>query len=194
MTGVFKFLSALVNIYMTILFVRIVLTWFSWLRHGTLYSLLARITDPYLHWFRRFPLRLGTIDFSPVVAITTLSLVNSIVSQLAGSGRITVGIILFIILNMAGNMAFFVLGFLILICALRLIAQLARFDTRNQFWYMVDSIFQPVAYKITRTIFKNRIINFTHSCLISIAILVIANLLVRFIINLVSLVLMRLPL
>ena len=43
---------------------------------------LRDVSDPYLRIFRRLPLQLGPIDFSPIVAIIVLRIVGGIVVQL----------------------------------------------------------------------------------------------------------------
>ena len=43
---------------------------------------LRDVSDPYLRIFRRLPLQLGPIDFSPIVAIIVLRIVGGIVVEL----------------------------------------------------------------------------------------------------------------
>jgi YggT family protein len=84
------FLSALIFVY-TILIV-------AWIVASFVFSLGARVpynryfpavldflrdvSEPYLRIFRRLPLRLGPIDFSPIVAIIVLRFVGGIVVSL----------------------------------------------------------------------------------------------------------------
>ena len=187
------FLSSLVTIYMMIVFVRIMLSWFSWMGRSPLQNFLARITDPYLNWFRRFRLRIGVIDLSPILALAVLSFLNHLFITLAYHQTISLGIILAMLLQMAWGVVSFVLVFLMIIFALRLIAYLARFNTYNPFWRIVDAIYQPVSYKVNRTLFKNRIVAFTSSCLISVACLGVIFLGLRFLVVLISGALARLP-
>jgi len=193
MSQVMRVLSSLISIYMMILFFRIILTWFSWLGQGALYNMLARITDPYLNWFRRFPLRVGFLDLSPIAAIAVLSLVNRVFAILASTGTITVGLILALVLQMLWGAVSFLLGFLIIVFVLRFIAHLARFNIYNPFWRIVDAIHQPVSYKINRVLFKDRIITFTNSCLVSIAGLAAAYVILRLLVVFISRALLRLP-
>jgi YggT family protein len=84
------FLSALIFVY-TIIIV-------AWIVAQFVFSLGARVpynryfsavldflrdvSEPYLRIFRRLPLRLGPIDFSPIVAIFALRIVGGIVISL----------------------------------------------------------------------------------------------------------------
>jgi YggT family protein len=194
MAQLMGFLSSLVSIYMMIVFFRIILTWFSWIGRGSLQNILATITDPYLNWFRRFPiLRVGFLDLSPIAALAVLSLLNRIFSTLALHGTISIGIVLSMILQMLWGAVSFLIGFLIIVFILRLIAHLTRVNTYSQFWRIVDAIFQPVSYRINRILFKDRIVNFISSVIISVVGLVGIYLVLRVFVIFVSGVLARLP-
>jgi len=170
MTQFIGLLSSLISIYMMVIFIRIILTWFSGIGGGGLLNVLSRITDPYLNWFRRFTfLRVGYLDLSPVVALGLLSLVNRIFGTLARFGTITIGIILMLVLQALWGAVSFFLGFLIIVLALCLVGYIARANMYSSFWRIVDTISQPVLYRINRILFRDRIVNFTTSLIISIA-------------------------
>jgi YggT family protein len=193
MSRIIGALSFLVSIYMLIIFVRIILTWFSGMDQGGVPEILSKITDPYLDWFRRFPaLRVGYMDLSPIVALGVLSLVNRVLGTLAAYGTISIGIILALILQAAWGAASFFLGFLILILILRLIAHLLKLGS-NPFWYIVESISRPVLFRINRFIFKDRIVNFTTGIITSLAVLAAAYLVLNIVVFIVSRLLVRLP-
>ena len=68
-------LQSFIKIYLVLLIVRILLTWFQtmdWANQIT--SVLSPITDPYLNIFRSFIPPLGGIDFSPILAIFLLQI------------------------------------------------------------------------------------------------------------------------
>ncbi|HEY9669381.1 MAG TPA: YggT family protein [Coleofasciculaceae cyanobacterium] len=75
-------LANFLNIYVLIVIVRILLTWFptvTWMNQVE--AFLSPITDPYLNIFRSFIPPLGGLDISPILAI----LVLQVVAQLFGS-------------------------------------------------------------------------------------------------------------
>ena len=187
-------LSFLVNIYMIIITIRIVLTWFSGFDYGRFQEILAAITDPYLNWFRRLPLRVGYLDLSPLVALGVLTLVNRIFSTFAIYGTITLGIILALTLQILWGAVSFFLGFLIILLVLRLIAHFAKVDISSPFWSVVDTISRPVLYRVNRFLFRDRIVNFGTGIVISIVGLGISYILLGIIISIVSGTLIRLPL
>ena len=194
MAQLIGFLNFLINIYMMIIFVRIILTWFSWIQDSRIRDILAGITDPYLNWFRRFTfLRIGYIDLSPIAAIAVLSLASRLLTMLAFQGRLSIGIILALVLQALWGVISLILGFLIVVLVLRLIGHLIKQSIYGTFWNIVNSISQPVIYKINRVIFKNRIVNFTTAVTISIVSLLAASLIFRILVSIVSGVLIRSP-
>ena len=88
-------LIALVNIFFTILYwmlvIRIALAWFGLSPHTSYHELLGalyHVTDFILRPFRRLPLQLGMIDFTPIVAFIALQFLQRVIVlmlyQLAG--------------------------------------------------------------------------------------------------------------
>ena len=66
-------------IYSTLLFIRIILTWFqsqNWAQQGI--YMLSPVTDPYLNLFRSIIPPLGGLDLSPMLAFFALSFVRSL--------------------------------------------------------------------------------------------------------------------
>jgi YggT family protein len=66
-------LITFVQIYMALMFIRILLSWFpnvNW--SDPPFSILSQLTDPYLNIFRSFIPPLGGMDFSPIIAIFAL--------------------------------------------------------------------------------------------------------------------------
>jgi len=66
-------LITFVQIYMALMFIRILLSWFpnvNW--YDPPFSILSQLTDPYLNIFRSFIPPLGGMDFSPIIAIFAL--------------------------------------------------------------------------------------------------------------------------
>ncbi|MFP4135126.1 MAG: YggT family protein [Halothece sp.] len=72
-------LANFLNIYLLLIFVRILLSWFQtagWAQQAMSY--LSPITDPYLNIFRSFIPPLGGIDLSPILAIFSLQIISSL--------------------------------------------------------------------------------------------------------------------
>ena len=79
-------LILLTNIVFTVLswllVLRIVLSWFGVNPSTTYHELLGalyQVTDILLRPFRKLPLRIGLLDFSPIVAFLALQLINRLI-------------------------------------------------------------------------------------------------------------------
>jgi YggT family protein len=76
-------LANFLNIYLLLLVIRILLTWFTtvdWVNQVT--AFLSPITDPYLNIFRAFIPPLGGLDLSPMLAILVLQVVAQLFSSI----------------------------------------------------------------------------------------------------------------
>jgi len=71
--------NTIFNILYFLLIARIILSWFAVNPYNEIVQLLYRITDPILAPFRRLPLQMGPIDFSPIVAFLALWFVRNFV-------------------------------------------------------------------------------------------------------------------
>jgi YggT family protein len=187
-------LGSLAGLYMLLIFIRVMLTWFSGANFGRPQQILSGITDPYLNWWRRFPvLRAGFFDLSPIAAMAALSLVQNICGTIAQYGKISAGIILWISLSALWSAASFIIGFFIVIRILRLIAYLSNQNIYNPFWRIIDAISQPVLYRITRIFFRARIVNYLAGIFLSIGVLAALYIGGGFLLGLGRDLLLRLP-
>jgi YggT family protein len=76
-------LVAFIKIYTALLFIRILLSWFpniNWFDPP--FSILSQITDPYLNIFRNIIPPLGGLDFSPILALLLLQVVQQVATTL----------------------------------------------------------------------------------------------------------------
>ena len=87
---VFQALASFISIYLVLLIIRVLLSWFpnvDW--SNPAFSALSQITDPYLNIFRSIIPPLGGIDFSAILAFIVLQFVqsalNSVVATLGSS-------------------------------------------------------------------------------------------------------------
>jgi YggT family protein len=77
-------LSTFIQIYSTLLIIRVLLTWFpsiNW--YNQPFAALSQITDPYLNLFRSIIPPLGGIDLSPILAFLLLNLLSGLLSSLS---------------------------------------------------------------------------------------------------------------
>jgi len=192
--SVMGLLTMLVGIYSLLIIIRIMLTWFSNAPYGRPVQILAAITDPYLDWWRqKLHLRAGVLDLSPIIAIAALSVIQTICSTMASQGRISLGIILAVCLSALWAAAAFILGFCVIVLVLRFIGYMCSSNMYSTFWRIIDSISQPLQYRINRIIFGRRLVRFTTGLVVSIVALAAVWAIGRFIVGLLTVLLLRLP-
>ena len=84
------YLDTLITIYVVLILIRIIVSWFRSIPYHPVLSAVLRfvddVTNPYLNLFRRFlpPVRFGpaALDLSPIVAIFVLLIVGGIAVDL----------------------------------------------------------------------------------------------------------------
>ena len=191
MRQIMTILTTLTTIYMLAITVRIILTWFR--GTVTVPDFLCRITDPYLNWFRRFGLRIGHVDVSPVLGLAALSIFNQIFGTVARFGFISLGIILALIVQAVWSIVSFLLVFIIIFLILRLIAYLGNLNVYGGFWRIVDTIAQSVLYQINRILFGGKIVNFLTCIILSLAALAVLYFVLSYCISFLAGFLIGLP-
>ena len=190
----FRFLAAITGIYSILIFLRIILSWFSGLAYGKPAEFLIKITDPYLDFWKNIcKFRIGFLDFSVIAALLSLSLLQGIFNMISVYQRIYLGYILGAVINSLWSLISFIVLFCIIIIIIRGIAYLSKRNMYSTFWSMIDSVYQPLSYRINRIIFKNRIVNFKTGMAVSLVILSIIFIGGRIAFSLLAGFLYRLP-
>jgi len=81
-TAIAKVLSVVLNLYMWLIIIRALASWFSPDPYNQIYQFLIRITEPVLGYIRRFlPMRAGMMDLSPVVALLVIMFLQTFLIQ-----------------------------------------------------------------------------------------------------------------
>ncbi|MFA6506517.1 MAG: YggT family protein [Treponemataceae bacterium] len=194
MATIFRILGAFTSIYMLACFVRIMLTWFDGASFGRPYEILIKATDPFLNWFRRFPvLRTESFDFSPVAALTALALTNNVFVTIGFYGKITVGIFLSLVFSGAWSAVSFLLFFFIAVFILRFVSLTYKKNSYLPLWQAVDAISRPILYRINRLVYRDRLVSYQRGIGTSIIILIGANIAGGLLVHVVSGLLVQLP-
>ena len=155
---VLSLLSAVITLYTILCFINIIMSWIPGLKFTAFGKFITSVTEPYLNFFSKWGiLRLGNVDFSPIVSIGLLSLVSSILAGIQGTGRIYLGGILATIIYMTWNIVSSIISILFLLVLIRWIVLLVKkgqtsFDSG---WYQVDNLLNKITYKISGTFTKS---------------------------------------
>ena len=170
---IFGFLASAVSIYSLLILIRIILSWFGSSAYGKPVQLLNSITDPYLNWWRNnLKLRVGALDFSAVAGIAALSVMQNIFIRFSSLERVSLGTILAIIVLTVWSVISFILIFFIVVIIIRLFGYLTNSNMYSRFWQIVDSISQPVLYRLNRIMFGKRISGFLKGIVLSLLLLI----------------------
>ena len=193
MSTLFSVLGAVVGGYSILVIIRVLLSWFQGPAYGKPVEMLRAVTDPYLNFFRPFPLRLGNFDLSPVAALAVLQVAQHIFASLARSGRVTVGFVLSLLLGIAWSVFSFLLGFCLILLVLRAIAYFTNRNIYSPFWSIVDNLAKPVQYRIGRFIFGRRLVHYSTEILVSAAALLLLRIGIGLAVGVCSRILLSLP-
>ena len=95
-----RIISSLISVYTFLCFIRIILTWIPGMSYNKVTNILASICDPYLNLFRNIKwLTIGSFNFSPALALCLLGAASMLLTHFSHQGRISVGIILSLIVQ-----------------------------------------------------------------------------------------------
>ncbi|GAB6091136.1 YggT family protein [Spirochaeta dissipatitropha] len=165
MSNFFNILNSIVTLYMMLIFLRIMLSWFGGIESmGKPAEVLASITDPYLNLFRKLQfLRMGFFDFSPIMGIIVLSIVSNVLGQLSRTGQVTVGLLLGLFtLHIFSALGFFALIFMVM-AIIRLIGLSFNVGNGSRLMITLDAIFQPIVFRMAARFFSGRTMQYTSS-------------------------------
>lgn len=194
LTALAKIVSGVISLYMILCIVRIFFSWVPSLINTKWGRAIARFTDPYLNLFSGIPLfKTPNIDFSPIVALAVLSVVNNLFMTLSYAVRITFGFILSLLLDAGWSAVSFLLGFFIVIVLVRIVGYLAHFATLHPLWQILDSIINPLLFRINKLIYRGRAVDYLQGLITGFVVVLVAKTLGGWIIRLLTSLLMSLP-
>jgi len=194
LTALARIVSVVVSIYMLLCIVRIFFSWVPSLMTTKWGRLIADLTDPYLELFRPIALfRTPNVDFSPIVALAVLSVVNSLFVTLSYAVRITLGFILSLLLDAAWSAVSFLLGFFLVIVFIRIIGVIARLATLHPLWQILDGIINPVLFRVNTLIYRGRAVQYLQGLITGFVVVLVVRGLGGWIVQLLTSLLMSLP-
>ncbi len=194
MQTVMRVITGAISVYMLLLVLRVLLTWFQGSIGGRGVDLLKRVTDPYLDLFRRITfLRTERVDFSPLAAFLVLGILISILNTIASYGTITFGIILAIIISAIWSSASWIITFFLILEAIRLVMLLVNEHAVSPYVATLDAILRPYLTWLSGVLLRGRPIAYRGILLYGIASLLLVNIVGKLLIRLLVGLLFRLP-
>ena len=119
---VLRFMHSIVVVYLVILSLRILGSWFQGISRGRAWQLLEQVTNPYLRIFSRFGfLHRGMFDFTPLAAFFVLIVLLDVISAIMQYGRLTLGIVLATVVKAGWSGLSFLMIFFVILGIARLV-------------------------------------------------------------------------
>ena len=176
MQTIFQTAAALVSLYTTLCFIRIIITWIPGVQYSAFGRFLSTLCDPYLTLFSRLPLRIGGLDFSPMISIGLLSLLSSVLGNTAQTGRIYIGGILAYLVALIWSVFSSLLGILLIAIIIRYCVLIfSRNSTSyNSIWSYFDSAISPLVFKIAGIISGSKPVSYKKALGIAIIEIILA--------------------
>ena len=173
------------SLYTLLCFIYILLSWFPGARFTKFGKIISSLCEPYMNFFSKLGfLRIGNIDFSPIISLGLLSVLSSIVAGIQGTGRIYFGGIIATIIYMLWNILTSILSIFILLIFIRWIVLLIHkgYTSYESGWNQVDIMISKIAYKVAST-FTKKTVSYQTALLITWISFVVITVAGRFVIN-----------
>lgn len=178
-------IAGALSLYTLLCFIYILLSWFPGARFTKFGKVISSLCEPYMNFFSKLGfLRIGNIDFSPIISLGLLSVLSSIVAGIQGTGRIYFGGIIATIIYMLWNILTSILSIFVLLIFIRWIVLLIHkgYTSYESGWNQVDIMISKIAYKVAST-FTKKTVSYQTALLItwiSFVVIIVAG---RFVIN-----------
>lgn len=189
----FSILASAVSLYEILCLIYVIMGWFPNARYTRFGNIMNQICEPYLSFFRRFPLRIGMLDFSPILAFGALVLISGIFGDIASYGTLRFGLLIASLLQICWSLLSSILTFFNIILVIRLVVHLAGKDFTSQIWRTLDGIISPVQSRISRIVFKNRFRTYRAQLAITLAMCIIVQIAGSWLIGQLASLLVKIP-
>lgn len=192
---ILSLLAGVLSLYTLLCLIYILMSWFPGAKFTKFGRFMTSICEPYMGLFRKLGfLRIGNIDFSPIVSLGILSLASAILAGIQRTGRIFLGGILGTILNSLWGIASSIIGIFTLLIFIRWIVLLIN-KGRTSYdsgWNQVDMILNKMTYKIAGTVSKKSM-SYQSSLLMSWIILLVTLVVGHFLIIILASLCYKMP-
>jgi len=191
---IWRLISALLVVYIILISMRFLLSWFPGAASGRHWQMLLRITDPYLRLFRGMSfLRRGLFDFTAVAAVLVLIVALDLTGAVARYGRFTLGLALGTVAGALWSGISFLLILFIVLAALRLGFRLFARRYESSIGELLEAMVRPLVSLAQGLLPRSVAWKEEHLLVLVIAVLVVAHLLGGLLFRLLRASLLALP-
>ncbi len=154
--NMFYLLGNIIHIYSWVCIIRIILSWSPNLLMNPLGQFVCEACDPYLMFFRRFKFtQIAGLDFSPIIALGALSLLQNICFSMYLQGSFSILGLIVILLSSLWKLVKFFLNLFVFIAFLRFILDFSYKYSSSMFCIVLDRLFSPLKSFIMRYFLMN---------------------------------------
>jgi YggT family protein len=166
-------------IYITLIFVRIIISWLRPNMFNPIVRFIYLLTDPYLKLFARIRfLRIGYLDLTPLLALYVLYLLQELIYKTILTGDFSVELLISQIIGLPFRFTYFIIIIFIVAVGLRFIFEIIGFHMNNIFVSFVYAL-SETAIRPLRNFFKLRgSTGFDFHILLTLALLILLRFLV----------------
>ncbi len=191
---IWRLLSALLAVYLILICMRFLLSWFPGAASGRHWQMLLRLTDPYLRLFRGLEfLRRGLFDFTAVAAVLALIVALDLAGAVARHGRFTLGLALGTVAGALWSGVSFLLILFIVLAALRLVFRLFTRRYESPVGQLLEAMVRPLVSVLRSLLPRAPALKEEHLLLLVVAVLVGVHLLGGLLFRLLRASLLALP-
>lgn len=185
------FTARLISLYSFFIWIRIIMSWFNpWPREGSITWYFAKLVDPYLNLFRSKKFVIGYFDFSPLLAVGLLAVIQSLLNIYSVFQVMTLSLVIQMMLSAFWTYALSLL--LIILIILLAIRTIGAF-THSYGLSRMNAVTENIIRKVQNLFFPNRIVKETTLCIITLAIAVLAWFASRWLIGFLIALAARIP-
>ncbi len=169
----------LFSIYIILIFVRVLFAWLRLNMFNPIVRFVYALTDPYLKLFAgiRF-LRVGTLDFTPILAFYLLYLLQELSYKVILTGYFSLELLFSLIIVLLFRFVYFILIIFVVAVGLRFILEIIGTRARGVFAAIVYSLSEPAIKPVRRLLRVENPGGFDFSVLVSLAILILLRFLI----------------
>ncbi len=190
----FSAIATLINLYSLVCLARVIISWIPDFEYSAPGRFLAGMCDPYLNWFRRFRFaRVGAVDFSPILGLGALSVASMTFSTFGATGRFSLGVVLYGILQVLWSFFSFFFNILILFLAVRLVYDLVNRHGYSPFWSMLDRFLNPPIAWVNGLLNRGRPLPYRASLILTLVAVIAARVGLTFAVSFLGRVILSLP-
>ncbi len=157
----YKSISGLLGLYSTLIIIRVLLSWILMGRSvydNKITAFIAKLTDPYMNIFRSVKaLKTNRIDFSPILALIPLNVLQSVFTILASYGIITIPVVAALIIQSLWNYLFkFIFKFWLILMGVRIAVNLFNSPTASNVFNFIDPMINTPVCWVWNIFYKNK--------------------------------------